>query len=343
VTVNGLERDAKTPMAYRYAAGVEREVGWGTVVDVSYVGSTNRHLEMQTNINAVPDGVRFLPQNVDPRNGRPLPDDFLRPYRGYSTINIRGNWGTATYNSLQVQVNRRYIRGLQFGAAYTYARAYGIGDDDPASVSIARPVRAWYWSPISSNQRHNLTINYTYDLPRGQAISTHAIVRGLLGDWQLSGENAWVSGDWDSADLETTDNFDFVGGTEPVRPVMTGNPQLPRSERDPASGWIDTSVFQRPSGRGDFGNAPRNAVQRPGTRNWNLAIFKNFKAGASRAFQFRAEIYNVLNTVQFMDIDRAAVFDAAGRQTKPTFGTAFGINSPTAPPRIIQLSARFSF
>jgi hypothetical protein len=67
------------------------------------------------------------------------------------------------------------------------------------------------------------------------------------------------------------------------------------------------------------------------------------KAGGTRLFQFRAEIYNVLNTVQFIDIDRAAVFDTAGRQTKSTFGTALGINSPTAPPRIVQLSARFTF
>ena len=37
------------------------------------------------------------------------------------------------------------------------------------------------------------------------------------------------------------------------------------------------------------------------------------------------------------------IFDATGRQTKTSFGTARGINAPTAPPRIIQLSARFSF
>jgi hypothetical protein len=50
-----------------------------------------------------------------------------------------------------------------------------------------------------------------------------------------------------------------------------------------------------------------------------------------------------LNTVQYIDVDRTAVFDAAGRQTKTSFGTAYGINSPTAAPRLIQLSARFSF
>jgi hypothetical protein len=65
--------------------------------------------------------------------------------------------------------------------------------------------------------------------------------------------------------------------------------------------------------------------------------------GGRRALQFRWEIYNVLNTVQFLDIDRAAVFNAQGVQTKATFGTALGIQSPTAPPRTMQLSARFTF
>jgi hypothetical protein len=337
-SVNGLERDAATPLAYRYAAGVEREVGWGTVVDVSYVGSTNRHLEMQTNINAVPDGVRFLPENVDPRNGRPLPDDFLRPYRGYSTINIRGNWGTANYNSLQIQVNRRYIHGLQFGAAYTYARAYGVGDDDPATTSIYRPLHAWYWAPIGSNQRHNLTINYTCDLPRGQTISNNAVLRGVLGDWQLSGENAWVSGDWDNADLDTTDTFDFAGGTEGARPVVTGDPRLSHGERN-AGRWIDTSVFQRPSGRGDIGNEPRTLFQLPGINNWNLALFKNFPLGGPRRAQFRVEAYNVLNTTQFRDIDKTARFDAAGNQVNSKFGQATRARNP----RIMQLSLRFNF
>ena len=338
--VNGLERDAKTPVAYRFSTGIQQEIGWGTVVDVSYVGSVNRYLEMQTNINPIADGAKFVdlhPENIDPRNGRALPDDFLRPYRGYQGINIRSNWGTANYNSLQIQVNRRYIKGLQFGAAYTYARAFGTGDDDPASVSLLRPLDAWYYAPISSNQRHNVVINYTYDLPRGTRLPDHAAVRLLLGDWQLSGENAWVSGDWDSIDLSTTDGFDFTGGSEGARPVMSGDPRLSRSDRSPDH-WFDTSVFHRPAGRGDFGNEPRNVIQLPGINNWNLALFKNFPFGSKR-FQFRAEAYNVLNTLQFRNVDRGARFDAAGNQVNANLGVANSARNP----RIMQASFRFTF
>src|SRR5260221_8567806 len=338
---NGLERDAATPVAYRFSSGIQQEIGWGTVVDVSYVGALNRHLEMQTNINYIPDGAKFVdlhPENIDPRTGKALPDDFLRPYLGYQAINIRGNWGTANYDSLQVQVNRRYSHGLQFGAAYTYARAFGIGDDDPASVSRIRPLEQWYYGPIGTNQRHNLTINYTYDLVKGKNLpSQNAVVRSLVGDWQLSGENAWVSGDWDNVDLSTTDSFDFTGGNEGARVVMTGDPILARGQRSPDR-WFDTSVFARPSGRGDFGNEGRAVFQLPGINNWNLSLFKNVPVGR-RNVQVRAEAYNVLNTLQFRNVDRAAKFDAAGNQTNVNFGKAKSARTP----RTLQASLRVPF
>jgi hypothetical protein len=62
-----------------------------------------------------------------------------------------------------------------------------------------------------------------------------------------------------------------------------------------------------------------------------------------RALQFRAEIYNLFNQVEFQDIDRTARFDPAGNQINPNFGTAIGIAAPTRPPRVIQLSARINF
>ena len=336
VSVNGLERHAHTPVAYRLTAGVQQDVGWGTVVDIAYVGALDRYLEMQTNINPVPDGARFLPQNIDPRNGKPLPDDFLRPYRGFSTINIRGNWGTSSYNSLQIQANRRYIHGLQFGAAYTFARGYGYGDSDPVSVSILRPLHAWYWGPNGSNQNQSLVVSYTYDLPRLR--SSNVIARGALDGWQLSGENAFVSGDWEGISMSTTDGFDFAGGTEGARPVMTADPRLSRGDRT-SSHWFDTSVFERPSGRGNIGNEPNNVIQLPGITNWNLALFKNFHINGSRTFQYRIEAYNVLNTLQYNSADTGARFDPQGNQVNANFGTANGARNP----RIIQMSVRFTF
>ena len=131
---------------------------------------------------------------------------------GYQDIFIRGNFGTSNYNALQMQINRRYIRGVQFGASYTWGRALGIGDDDPARVSLARPMREWNYAVAAFNQDHNLVINYTWDIPGGSKFWSNAFTRGLLDGWQLSGVNAFVTGEWAGVTLATTDGFDFTGG-----------------------------------------------------------------------------------------------------------------------------------
>jgi hypothetical protein len=349
VQIEALETDYKTPSSVNWSAGIRRDIGWGTTVDATYAGSRGRNLEMYYDLNAVPDGARFLdlhPENRDPTTNGVLPPQFLRPYRGYQSIRVRGNFGTSDYKSFQIQVNRRYIRGVQFGGSYTWQKARGLADEDPGNPTFSRNRPTdFYYSILAQSQTHNLVINYTWDLP--DLATTSRALRLALNGWQISGENAFVSGEWAPVTFTTADTFDFTGGESGqggeifVRTVVVGDPMA--GERDPVTGWFDTAAFQRPSGRGDYGNSPRNVVQRPGVKNWNLALFKNVPFGGHRAFQLRIEAYNVLNTVQFQDIDRAAVFNAAGVQTKATFGTAVGINNPTRPPRVIQLSLRFNF
>ena len=361
VAINALETDYDTPISYNWSAGVRREIGWGTAVDATYTGYAAHHMEMSYDINGVPDGARLLaqhPENHDPTGSATtvLAADFLRPYRGYQNIRVRGNFGDADYHALQVQVNRRYIRGLQFGAAYTLQRARGLADEDPGNVSFAlnRPA-SFFYAELGQSNRHSLVVNYSWELPGGRRFPPHSAAGLLLAGWQLSGENAFVSGDWNQIVLATSDNFDFTGGDggtggclqgsgdclRVVRPVVVGNPMA--GGGNPLSGWFNVSAFQRPSGVGDYGNSPRNVVQQPGVRNWNLSLFKNVRIGASRTVQYRLEAYNLLNATQFRDVDRTARFDPAGNQINPTFGTAIGISNPTRAPRVIQMSLRFSF
>ena len=70
---------------------------------------------------------------------------------------------------------------------------------------------------------------------------------------------------------------------------------------------------------------------------------QNFQISGRRSFQYRLEAYNVLNNVQFQDVDRTARFDAAGLQTNANFGTSIGIANPTRAPRVVQMSVRFNF
>ena len=61
-----IDVNPKTVTAYHASFGVQRNIGWGTVVDASYVGSFGRHLGEVLNTNTVPYGAEFLPQNQNP-------------------------------------------------------------------------------------------------------------------------------------------------------------------------------------------------------------------------------------------------------------------------------------
>ena len=67
------------------------------------------------------NGVRAAP-------ARALPDAFLRPYLGYSSLAHVENSATANYNGLQVGLNRRFSRGVLFGVAYTWSKNLGYAE-----------------------------------------------------------------------------------------------------------------------------------------------------------------------------------------------------------------------
>ena len=346
--VFGIQRDAKTPKSYNYSVGIQRDIGWGTVIDVTYAGFQMRNGEMATSINTVPDQARFVdinPQNANPQNPTTAkPNEFLRPYLGYQNITIREHIGEASYNSVQVQANRRYINGLQFAVAYTYGKTEGDGTGgDPPAYNTVRPGDAWNVGPVSSTQQHALIANYTWDVPNGSGMWNNWLTRGLLDGWQLSGDTAWVSGDWSGATTSTTDNFDFTGGDGGVRPDITGNTLCTSGNCDPTPGgtgsYFNVSAFSRLSGRGDIGNAPVTFFRLPKIVLSNMSIFKNFQLGGDKRIQFRWEAYNVFNQVNWSTLNTNAQFNPAGEQVNASFGQATASRSA----RVMQGAIRFSF
>ena len=95
----------------------------------------------------------------------------------------------------------------------------------------------------------------------------------------------------------------------------------------------------RPSGRFDYGNAPQRFFRLPWIKNTDLALFKNFQMGGTKRIQFRWEVYNLFNTVNWSQIDTGLRFDPAGQQVNANFGKA----TTARDPRLMQLSFRFSF
>ena len=336
----GLQHDAPTPKSLNYSVGIQREIGWGTVLDVTYAGSRTRNIEVSYNINDLPYGTNFIdvhPENINPATGTVLPADFLRPYLGYGTIAIRQNTGETDYNSMQVQLNRRYIKGLQFALAYTLAKGW--------DTRVTSPYQTEDWfnrAPTAGTQLHNLTVSYTWDVPDGSRAWNNVVTRAALDGWQLSGNTAFVSGDWAGVTFTTTDNFDFYGGGAGGRIVLTGADPRGGDNQDPnpdgTGSYLNWAAFARPTGRLDYGNAPARFFRLPWIKNTDLSMFKNFDI-SGRKLQFRWEIYNLFNTVNWSAINTAAQFNPAGEQVNANFGKA----TTARDPRIMQAALRFSF
>src|SRR5262249_10377746 len=118
----------------------------------------------------------------------------LRPYQGYGTINYRSHSTTSNYSGLQVQVNRRYTSGFQFGIAYTWAKALEFANDDDSNVNFPRPYRAFNYGPSDNDQTQIFTANYIWDLPALGRRLDNRFVKTIFDNWQLSGTTSFVTG-----------------------------------------------------------------------------------------------------------------------------------------------------
>ncbi len=127
----------KPPRVDQWNVGVQHKLVEELILDVAYVGSRSTDLLRQVQINAVPFGATFLPQNQDPTRvpsavpgASALPNDFLRPYRGYGNIRMWDYSGYADYKALQTSVTRRFDRGFMVSGFWVWSKAQGINSTD---------------------------------------------------------------------------------------------------------------------------------------------------------------------------------------------------------------------
>jgi hypothetical protein len=336
-TVTAWEREMKAPTVMNFSLSIQQQVGFGTVVDVGYVGSLGRYLWWDRSLVDVPLGARFDPRNADPTNPRvPLPDVFLRPLIGYADIGMREAAATSNYHSLQVSVNRRFARSLEYGASWTWSKSMDFVDGDQARVISAVPVRIWNYGLSGFDRTHVLKINWLWEVPGRNW--NFAPLKTVTNGWQVNGIASFVSGAPVGVGYSLVTGADITG-TPSVgsRVVITENPILPKSDRT-FSRNFRTDVFNAPA-VGTIGNAAKTNLRGPGINNWDIALFKNFALHERAKLQFRAELYNAFNHTQFNAYDAAARFDAQGRQVNARFGEFTAARLP----RIVQLALRSNF
>ncbi|MFB3776665.1 MAG: carboxypeptidase regulatory-like domain-containing protein [Bryobacteraceae bacterium] len=331
-------RNVKTelPVSMSYSFGIQQRVKT-VAVDVSYVGNLARHLYAYQPVNFIPMYGRFDPAYQDPtRPGTVLLDDFMRPFRGYTSMNLGSAWGSSNYHALQASANRRISKGLQFGAAYTFSKVLGTTSANPYFNH-----KYWSYGPQSMDRSQVLVFNYIYDVPKlGERLNSKPL-GWILDNWKLSGITSFIAGSPYTPSFTLTDGAatDVITGSAIAgRIVVTGDPRLSKSEKT-FYRTFDTSVFKRPAQR-DWGNAGNGILRGPGVNNWDLALSKTIPFFSERFnLNFRGEFFNAWNHTQFSSVDSTARFNPAGQQ----INTLFGSYTATRTPRTIQFSLKLAF
>ena len=341
-----------------------------TSLEVSYVANKATHLLSTYDHNAMPFGSAWQRQNQNPQtanlnatsfDGRTaLPVNLYRPNLGFGEAVLTTFGGWSNYNSLQVSLNKNSGKGLQYGIAYTYAKALGLssGDGDrlhPTNYRMAN------YSYLDFDVAQMMVANFVYDVPslaKTMSGLNNAAGKMIFGGWQVSGLVSMIGGQ--PANIGV--GIQGIGGelnrvytgSESVGPrvVVRGNPIIPAGQRTDLR-YIDSSVLAPPSIGSQGLESAQRIVRRPGVNNWDMSLFKNIRLSedSPRFLQLRLEMFNAPNHTQFSDFNRSATFNATtGAITNLPTGLGggggrfgFGAVNAARAPRQLQLAAKFYF
>ena len=339
-SITARNMNEKTPSIYSSSAGIQRAIGFATLLEVSYVGTLARQVLQTQAANVVPYGAEFLPANHDPTTNAPLPDNYFRPYMGYTSVTILRT-SPASYHSLQMQLNRRFARHVQYGTSFVWSKSMGYGSQTNSTYS-AYPTyldNHLNYGRTNLDRKYAFKINWLCDLPSVGRKLNFKPAEWALDGWQLSGLALFQSGQPLTVSYVFSNGLNLAGGGDWSRPVVTAPASLSSGDKTFYQ-VFNTSAIAAPTAAAPWGNAPVSLFNGGGIENCDVALFKNFRAISDKLnFQLRWEMYNVANHPSFYSVDTAARFTPAGAQINARFGQYIGAREP----RQMQVALRVSF
>ncbi|HXS01770.1 MAG TPA: carboxypeptidase regulatory-like domain-containing protein [Pyrinomonadaceae bacterium] len=345
---NAVDLNFRPPESYQWNLTISHQLTNDTVLDVSYIGNHGLHIwRRNVNRNDIPPnqvcrGAACDGSNRDARlqisraslgvTSSPVFSDLAgqliadnRVLRNVGSIQTDESDGNSSYHSMQLWLNRRFSKGLQFQAGYTWSHTIS----DVALTSFTNTTSDPFnfdsdKGDADLDRRHTFVANMVYQLPLFKQWGKAA--EYILGDWQLN----TIASYFGSTPIDITTGANTLGTASAVgqRPNYTGAPLYLNTSDN--TFHLNPAAFARPA-PGQLGTLGKGAVRGKPITNIDFSLSKNFRFKERYRFQFRAEFFNVFNHPNFVG------FDTDIRNS--TFGT---LNTITTP-REIQLGFKFNF
>lgn len=271
---------------------LQKELGAGFVAQAAYVGSHQVHITQRFDLNAgqvLGAGTAGQPYFV--KFGRTNPTELLTPI------------GDNHYNSLQATLQRRFSKGYQVSASYTFSKTIGVCCDDlsdsPPQIQIPEYFKL-NRAVMPFDRTHVFTATLVAELPfgKGKPWATNGVGAALAGGWQISGLISAFSGQpftvtASNASLNTPNPAGNNQRANQVKPSVKtlGGVGSTTPYFDPLAYAPVTTV--------SFGSSGYDSLRGPGALNTDAGLFRNFRITERWRAEFRAEALNLTNTPHF--------------------------------------------
>ena len=279
-----------------YNVNMERTLSDKVIVQLGYVGSSARHLLSLLDINQSAPGVYTATPAVGgyiPARSADFYRQLTRPYYSlysqYGNINQISSIGTSNYNSLQAQARINNWHHFTMQAVYTWSHNL----DEVSAYRGQLPQSSTNFKGDYGNSdfdtRNNFTAFMSYEVPGSQHF------RKLTEGWQVNGLL-----DFHGGQPFTVHASGDISGTNEGndRAVQIKAARTGYQGQAPNANWIDLSAFTDPT-PGTFGTTRRNQYYGPGFNDVDFSVFKNTKIFERLTIQFRAEMFNLFNRVNY--------------------------------------------
>jgi hypothetical protein len=338
---NAVSENFQPPESYQWNLTISRELSSDTVFEASYVGNHGLHLWRRgVNFNdIVPSARTQMAQLLRNNEDTAAFVEANRRLKGLGDITMSESTGDSSHHSMQLWLNRRFAKRLAFQAAYTWGHtisnvpvtSFQNATTDPFNYDLDR-------GDADLDRRHVFVGNAVYVLPAFR--NWGSIAHHVLGDWQLNGIFTYLGGvpidvqsgaNTGGLEAQSTQRPDLVAGV----PVYLNN----------GTQYLNPAAFRLPAA-GSFGNLGRGVIRMPSRKNVDFSVNKNWRIGERFGVQFRTEMFNVFNRVNYVSLETTTL-GFINNINDPNFGTAtasnFGRFNRDAGPREIQFGFKFTF
>ena len=360
------------PRVYQWNAAFEQNLGFQTLLRLSYTGSHAVDLIYSPDMNQVtPNSASYTESNGDIIYGyaaltaTPALRQQTLKYPNFREVLTRNNAPSDKYEAFMMELNRRFARGLSFNNSYTLSTnktnalgtapnsAIGTGGqgDNGANVNniydIASQMGNTYYDPT-----HSFVSTVVYDLPFGRGKTYYGNASRAadlaIGGWNVTGILFARSGFWETPYYKST-TYDASGTAPQNRSVAQQRPDCSVTSgylsNPTTSAFFNVAAYNIPDHPvdqfgtaepiGRFGNCGVGILEGPKTVTFSMSTGKTFHLSERLGIRYEAQFSNLFNILNWGE-PNMNITSSFGQITNAQDVSQAG-------PRTIQMSLRFQF